>query len=249
MTITGSHLPFHRNDDQSSSSAPCSRTERTSVQRSIRIKIFSATWYRDSGALIRASRLPEHPCIQLRRCPHRGLPQRRIKETSDDHRGIRRSDGSDLPGNNVLKAALRDRCGRRAPHGIRYLPDRLCAGGGKEEKVRDELLNIITSSLCRTVFTTVLFFAVFSNFYIHRSPSPPAFFECATAKTAVLFTCHISMQKNNCLYLFILLSLSISCRKIHYIPVRRPVRPGRKVFSRDPDDPFKGLRKEKIPAT
>lgn len=28
---------------------------RTSVQRSIRIKIFSATWYRDSGALIRAS--------------------------------------------------------------------------------------------------------------------------------------------------------------------------------------------------
>lgn len=54
------------------------------------------------------------------------------------------------------------------------------------------------------------------------------------------------MQKNNCLYLFILLSLSISCRKIRYIPVRRPVRPGRKVFSRDPDDPFKGLRKEKI---
>ena len=37
------------------SSAPCSRTERTSVRRSIRIKIFSATWYRDSGALIRAS--------------------------------------------------------------------------------------------------------------------------------------------------------------------------------------------------
>ena len=35
------------------------------------------------------------------------------------------------------RQALRDRCGRRASHGIRYLPDRLCAGGGKEEKVRD----------------------------------------------------------------------------------------------------------------
>ena len=109
-------------------------------------------------------------------CPHRGLPQRGVKETSDDRPGIRHSDGSDLPGNNVLKAALRDRCGRRGSHGIRYLPDRLCAGGGKEEKVRDELLNIIISNLCRTVFTTVLFFAVFSNFYIHRSPSPPVFF-------------------------------------------------------------------------
>lgn len=54
------------------------------------------------------------------------------------------------------------------------------------------------------------------------------------------------MQKNNCLYLFILLSLSISCRKIHYIPVRRPVRPGREIFSRDPDDPLKCLREEKI---
>mgnify|MGYP000212875568 CR=1 FL=1 len=77
---------------------------------------------------------------------------------------------------------------------IAYAPE------AEKKKVRDELLNIITSNLCRTVFTTVLFFAVFSNFYIHRSPSPPAFFECATAKTAVLFTCHISMQKNSCLY-------------------------------------------------
>ena len=48
-------------------------------------------------------RLPEHPCIQLRRCPHRGLPQRGVKETSDDRPGIRHSDGSDLPGNMFLK--------------------------------------------------------------------------------------------------------------------------------------------------
>ena len=82
---------------------------------------------------------------------------------------IRRSDGSDLPGNNVLKAALRDRCGRRASHGIRYLPDRLCAGGGKEEKIRDELLKYnnfkpVQDSFygCPAFFVAV--FAVFLTF-------------------------------------------------------------------------------------
>ena len=114
-------------------------------------------------------RFPEHPRLQLRGCSHRDLPQRGIKEAPDDRPGIRRSDGSDLPGNNVLKATLRDRCGRRAPHGIRHLPDCLCTGGGKEEKIRDELLKYnnfkpVQDSFygCPAFFVAV--FAVFLTF-------------------------------------------------------------------------------------
>ena len=85
-------------------------------------------------------RFPEHPRLQLRGCSHRDLPQRGIKETPDDRPGIRRSDGFDLPCNDVLKTALRHRCRRCTLNGIRHLSDRLCAGGGEEEKIRDELL-------------------------------------------------------------------------------------------------------------
>ena len=83
-------------------------------------------------------RFPEHPRLQLRGCSHRDLPQRGIKETPDDRPGIRRSDGFDLPRNDVLKTALRHRCRRCTLNGIRHLSDRLCAGTGhlREDEVR-----------------------------------------------------------------------------------------------------------------
>ena len=49
-------------------------------------------------------------------------------------------------------------------------------------------------------FTAVLLFCCFFQLLYSQKPPPPASFECVTAKTAVLFTCHISMQKNSCLY-------------------------------------------------
>ena len=102
-------------------------------------------------------RFPEHPRLQLRGCSHRDLPQRGIKETPDDRPGIRRSDGFDLPRNDVLKTALRHRCRRCTLNGIRHLSDRLCAGGGEEEKIRDELLIRIQKYL-QGSFSAVLFF-------------------------------------------------------------------------------------------
>ena len=102
-------------------------------------------------------RFPEHPRLQLRGCSHRDLPQRGIKETPDDRPGIRRSDGLDLPRNDVLKTALRHRCRRFTLNGIRHLSDRLCAGGGEEEKIRDELLIRIQKYL-QGSFSAVLFF-------------------------------------------------------------------------------------------
>ena len=102
-------------------------------------------------------RFPEHPRLQLRGCSHRDLPQRGIKETPDDRPGIRRSDGFDLPRNDVLKTALRHRCRRFTLNGIRHLSDRLCAGGGEEEKIRDELLIRIQKYL-QGSFSAVLFF-------------------------------------------------------------------------------------------
>lgn len=127
-------------------------------------------------------RLPEHPCIQLRRCPHRGRHSEELKK----HPMIVRASGIlmvliCLATMFLKQHSVIDVVGALLMASVIY-PIAYGAGAGKEEKVRDELLNIITSNLCRTVFTTVLFFAVFSNFYIHRSPSPPAFFECATAK-------------------------------------------------------------------
>lgn len=102
-------------------------------------------------------RFPEHPRLQLRGCSHRDLPQRGIKETPDDRPGIRRSDGFDLPRNDVLKTALRHRCRRFTLNGIRHLSDRLCTGGGEEEKIRDELLIRIQKYL-QGSFSAVLFF-------------------------------------------------------------------------------------------
>ena len=204
-------------------------------------------------------RFPEHPRLQLRGCSHRDLPQRGIKETPDDRPGIRRSDGFDLPRNDVLKTALRHRCRRCTLNGIRHLSDRLCAGGGEEEKIRGELLIRIQKYL-QGSFSAVLFFrakmkivagdrAQRENVPRHIRSSP----HCLPGLTSSSRKCPVPVcqcffiqnfycyrkttallhasraQKGGCLTIPDL--LPVPSRKIHHIPVRCPVRPRREILS------------------
>ena len=82
------------------------------------------------------------------------------------------------------------------------------------------------------LYIKIYFLPVFfiQNFYCYR-------------KTAALL--HASRaQKGGCLTIPDL--LPVPRRKIHHIPVRCPVRPRREILSRNPYDPLKCLRKEKI---